>query len=164
MSIANLVAVVHSGVLVSIALLGPGGLPYEVDRRELAARLDALLAPAFRASRMRTIATRLGVSAKALRASMDVDDPRPTAAVVIAVVRHYGVDPMWLLSGEYNGRTHREALEDPDSVMRLVARTTLRDDRSGPSALAASATAGTTPDDLHDRADGGSDRTGVRAD
>ena len=44
------------------------------------------------------------------------------------MVQHFGVDPTWLLIGDYNGVTHREALEDPATVARLLARTALRND------------------------------------
>lgn len=101
-------------------------LPYAVDRRELAARLRALLQPTLSSMRLRTVAARLNVTARSLRDSIDGDDPHPSSAVVLAIVQHYGVDPTWLLTGEYDSATHRQALEDPASVVRLLARTTLR--------------------------------------
>ena len=100
---------------------------YEVDRREIAARLRALLARALASDRLRTIAAQLRVSPGALRASIDDSDPHPSSGVVLAVVQHYGVDPTWLVTGEYSTASHREALEDPASVARLLARTPLRD-------------------------------------
>ncbi len=110
-------------------------VPYEVDRLEIAARLRALLAPALASNRLRSIAARLQVSPQALRASIDHGDPHPSSAVVLAVVQLYGVDPTWLVTGEYNSATHREALEDPASVVRLLARTALRDDLCDQSTL-----------------------------
>lgn len=110
-------------------------VPYDIDRRDIASRLRALLAPAIASDGLRTIAARLRVSPRALRASIEGDDPHPSSAVVLAVVLHHGVDPTWLLTGEYNGATHREALEDPASVARLLARTSLRDSLSDQSSL-----------------------------
>lgn len=101
---------------------------HQVDRHEIAARLRAVLTPALSASRLRTVAGRLKVTVAALRASIGQTDPQPSAAVVLAVVRQYGVDPTWILTGEYNSATHREALENPESVVRLLARTPLRND------------------------------------
>ena len=103
-------------------------LPYDVDRHELAARLRALLQPALQATRLRALAARLNVKPRSLRDSIDCDDPHPSSAVVLAVVQHYGVDPTWLLTGEYDMATHRQALEDPASVVRLLARSALRFD------------------------------------
>jgi hypothetical protein len=101
---------------------------HQVDRYEVAARLRALLTPALSSTRLRTVAARLDVTASVLRASIDESEPHPSAAVVLAVVRQYGVDPTWILTGEYNAVTHREALEHPASVERLLARTALRND------------------------------------
>lgn len=103
-------------------------VPFEIDFRELAARLRALLQPALGSTSVRATAGRLHVSPRALRASIERGSPRPSSAVVLAVVQHYGVDPTWLLTGEYSSSTHRESLEDPTSVVRLLARTALRND------------------------------------
>lgn len=77
-------------------------------------------------ARLRTIAARLSVTPRSLRESIDRDDPHPSSGVVLAMVQYYGVDPMWLLTGNYDSATHRQALEEPASVARLLARTTLR--------------------------------------
>lgn len=54
---------------------------------------------------------RLGVSADALRLSTDVDDPHPAIEVLDALVREEGVDPTWLLTGDYDFAAHQRALE-----------------------------------------------------
>jgi len=56
-------------------------------------------------------ARRLGVSEVSLRLSIDDLDPYPTIDIVMAMVREYGVDPSWLLTGEYDADTHRAAID-----------------------------------------------------
>lgn len=55
-------------------------------------------------------ASRLGIEELPLRISVDLDSPYPTVDVITAVVRVYGVDPTWLLTGDYDVNTHRRAL------------------------------------------------------
>ena len=63
------------------------------------------------------VAERLGVSEASLRMSVSGRRSMPTVDVVAAVVRVYGLDPSWVLTGEYNPDTHREALEsDTDEI------------------------------------------------
>ena len=81
-----------------------------MDRLAIANRLRAL----FGANDLDEIAVRLGVSHVELRRSIDDRAPNPTADVLTAVVRVYGVDPSWLIHGEYNSATHYAALEDGD--------------------------------------------------
>ena len=57
-------------------------------------------------------ARRLAVSEVALRITVDEIEPHPTVEVVLAVVREYGVDPTWLLTGEYDATSHRLAVDD----------------------------------------------------
>ena len=61
----------------------------------------------------------------------------PTLSVLIAIVREFAIDPTWLLMGEYNGGTHRAALEDPvrvvhETLKRLESRSRPRE-RDGDS-------------------------------
>lgn len=105
-------------------------LPYVVNRMQIAERLRALLTPVIRRSRIRSVADELHVKARTLRESIDEIAPSPSVDVLLAVVRCYGVDPTWLLTGEYDSATHREALEHPASAARLLARTSLPRDRS----------------------------------
>jgi hypothetical protein len=91
------------------------------DRAAIAARIRDLLAgqddgdPAI-------AARRLGVDEVGLRMSIDDLAPNPTVDVVAAIVLAYGVDPTWLLTGNYDSAVHRFALEDPRAVGEAVAR------------------------------------------
>jgi len=65
------------------------------------------------------IAARLGVSEHSLKMSVDSRAPRPTIDVIAALVRVYGLDPSWVLTGEYDHATHRVALEsDTQEIAR----------------------------------------------
>lgn len=85
------------------------------DRARVAARLRELIATHDHAD-PGLMARRLGVSEVALRISIDVDSPRPTADVLVAAIRYYGVDPNWLLTGEYNATVHRHAVDGDRSA------------------------------------------------
>ena len=56
-------------------------------------------------------ASRLGVEELSLRLSIDELSPHPTMEVIVAIVREYGIDPGWLLTGEYHSSSHRAAME-----------------------------------------------------
>jgi hypothetical protein len=56
------------------------------------------------------------VSADALRRSVDLQSPRPSLSVLVAVARQYGVDPAWLLYDEYDGGIHWQSLEHGDAL------------------------------------------------
>lgn len=58
---------------------------------------------------------------------MNVDEfaPNPTIEVLAAVIREYGVDPTWLLTGIYDGGSHRVAMEgteEPETTVRNYIR------------------------------------------
>lgn len=73
----------------------------------IAARIRGLLSGQ---GDLSSLAVTLRVDEVALRISIDELSPYPTMGVIAAVVREYGVDPSWLLTGEYNAGAHREAL------------------------------------------------------
>jgi hypothetical protein len=98
-------------------------------------RIRALLYAAIRRSGLRAVAADLDVTAESLQVSTDLQNPHPSVEVLLAVIRYHGVDPTWLLTGEYDLATHREALENPSSAASLLARTSLRRDRSQPLRL-----------------------------
>ena len=102
-------------------------VPNEPDPHHVAARLRAVLEPALRSSGLTAVAARLGVSPNALRLAVDFGDPRLSSAVAVAAVRQYGLDPTWLVTGEYDNASHRESLEEPARIDRLLARAGLRD-------------------------------------
>jgi electron transfer flavoprotein alpha/beta subunit len=96
-----------------------------MDRKgaAIAARIRGLIAG--QAESLEATARLLGVDEIALRISLDELAPYPTVEVIAAVVAKYGVDPCWLLTGEYNSEVHRAMLEFrtdelPSAINRLV--------------------------------------------
>jgi len=81
------------------------------DRLQVAARLRELTG-GLEDDRVTAAAERLRIDELSLRLSLDDVSPHPTLEVMVAVVREYGVDPTWLLTGEYSAATHRRALEE----------------------------------------------------
>jgi hypothetical protein len=72
-------------------------------------------------------AERIGVDARFLRESLEGTSRLAAIRVVIAVVRTYGLDPCWVLTGDYDGETHKVALrqdagEIDREIKRLVSR------------------------------------------
>jgi len=73
-------------------------------------------------------AARISVSEVALRMSIDELAPHPTLEVLIAAIRYYGVDPQWLLTGEYSPSVHQRALgidgrPSREEIAKLIAKT-----------------------------------------
>ena len=100
-----------------------------IDRFAIAARLRALMLSENAVSTPSAMAQSLGVRESTLRASIDEESPRPWVEVVLAVVRRFGVDPTWILTGVYDSATHRAALEDEANAERLLSRTMLAHER-----------------------------------
>jgi hypothetical protein len=73
-----------------------------------------------------TLAARLRVDEVALRITIDELSPYPTMSVIAAVIREFGVDPSWLLTGEYSPAAHREILDattgELPGVLLTIAR------------------------------------------
>src|SRR5688572_18272181 len=92
-----------------------------IDRNAIAARIRALIAGQDGDDPGAT-ARRLGVDEVAFRMSVDELSPYPTVDVIAALVASYGVDPCWLLSGEYDPGAHRSALEERQSLDVTIAR------------------------------------------
>jgi hypothetical protein len=91
-----------------------------VDRAGIAARLRGLLG-GLETVDWGDVADRLGVEELSLRMSIDELSPHPTVEVLAAVIRVYGIDPSWLLTGKYDARTHRSVIEgdlDPSVSVR----------------------------------------------
>ena len=78
------------------------------DNAAVAARIRGLLSGQGDLARL---AVKLHVEEIALRISTDEVSPYPTMNVIRAVVAEYGVDPSWLLTGDYSAHSHRAALE-----------------------------------------------------
>ena len=73
---------------------------------------------------MEEYAADLGVRADALRDAAERRTRRPRVEVLAALVRCYGVDPSWLITGVYNPRTHEiasDAVHVPGALRRLLA-------------------------------------------
>jgi hypothetical protein len=91
------------------------------DRAGVARRLRELFANS-EGLEPGAVARRLGISEIALRMSIDEESPRPTAEVLVAAVRYHGVDPNWLLTGEYDLSVHRKAIDgDRETTAAVVS-------------------------------------------
>jgi hypothetical protein len=72
-----------------------------------------------------TVARRLRVSESDLQMTVDQTVPQPSVDVLAAVVVAYGVEPMWLLFGDYDPSTHRHVGDEvaaarPSGAVRNV--------------------------------------------
>ena len=89
------------------------------DKRQIAERIRALVGGLDAAS-IAAAAERVRVEASALRAAIDEETPYPTLEVLGAVVRAYGVDPNWLITGAYDAGIHRQALEAEPAAIEVL--------------------------------------------
>lgn len=80
------------------------------NRHEIADRLRRLFAKDFGGD-VRRIARGLKLDEVELRMSLDDIAPYPTLNVLSVAVEYYGLDPTWLITGEYDQDTHWLALE-----------------------------------------------------
>ena len=101
-----------------------------MDRHGIASRIRELIGD--KDTDLANTAVRLGVAELSLRASIDDLSPHPPIDVLAAIVRVYGVDPNWLIYGEYSPASHIEAamVEETggrEALARLIDR--LLDDR-----------------------------------
>jgi hypothetical protein len=97
------------------------------SKAAIAARIRGLVAGAN--ASLSDTARRLKVDEVSLRMSVDELAPYPTIDVIAAVVREYGVDPTWLLVGEYDSASHRTVAdlhtgELPVALNALIDRIT----------------------------------------
>ncbi len=77
---------------------------------EIAERVRALIGGQDQET-LEATAERLGVTEAALRMTIDRWSPHAVLSVLAALVRTYGVDPSWLVTGKYDPATHHVALE-----------------------------------------------------
>ncbi len=77
----------------------------KLDLNAIAGRIRGLLAGSD-AGDLKATARRLRVDSDALARSVDPVNPYPSLSVITAVVREYGVDPIWLTYGEYDPTAH----------------------------------------------------------
>lgn len=99
------------------------------SKTAIAARIRGLLGG--QDASLSDAAKRLKVDEVSLRMSVDTLAPYPTVDVIAAVVREYGVDPTWLLTGDYDAATHRtiadkQTGELPVAINTLIDRITPR--------------------------------------
>ena len=92
----------------------PTPSPSPTEYQAIAERIRGLLAA--QDQDLSAAAVRLGVEESSLWASIDPDAPCPRLEVLLAVIRVYAVDPMWLLSGEYDLSIHRRTMEEQSSI------------------------------------------------
>jgi hypothetical protein len=85
-----------------------------IDWRGIARRIRGLASLTDKAVLAKT-AARLGVTEQELTETIDAESPTSAVKVVRAVVRVYGLDPSWVITGRYDSETHRAAMQ-PDSV------------------------------------------------
>jgi hypothetical protein len=88
------------------------------DRAGIADRVRALLGEG--AKDLAATAARLRVDEIALRMSVDEMSPHPTVDVLAAVIRDYGVDPSWLLTGAYDLSAHRSAADSKAAAVAAL--------------------------------------------
>jgi hypothetical protein len=62
-------------------------------------------------------AARLGVEERVLRDALKQQSRLSTLKVIGAVVRVYGLDPSWVLTGKYDPATHRVAIQNDSSAI-----------------------------------------------
>ena len=97
------------------------------SKTAIAARIRGLLGG--QDSTLSDAAKRLRVDEISLRMSVDTLAPYPTVDVIAAIVREYGVDPTWLLTGDYDAATHRVIADKhtgelPLAIHHLIDRIT----------------------------------------
>ena len=102
-----------------------------LDRRAVAERIRALVA---NTDSLASAAARLGVPQTVLATAIDDTVPYPTVELLDAIVRVYGVDPSWLVTGSYDSATHRRALEDEGGEAESAVQDVLRG-RSTPTSI-----------------------------
>lgn len=76
---------------------------------EIAARVQVLLRRHLDSGGISAAATRLGVEERELQKLFRAPASMPDVSLLVAVIRSFGVDPTWLLSGTYDAETHHRA-------------------------------------------------------
>lgn len=103
-----------------------------MDRQGIAGRLRGLIGGQEQGD-LGAVAARLGVDEVSLRMSIDSLAPYPTMDVLASFVVQYGVDPTWLLTGDYNSGSHRAASEVSPDRLKGAMEDLLRTLQSGPT-------------------------------
>ena len=121
----------HRTVGVGVFLLND--VIVSVDRHQVAARLRELIG-GLDAERVTSAAERLRIDELTLRRSIEGSSPHPTLEVMVAAVREYGVDPNWLLTGDYSQASHRRAMEEGvPGIIAVIDEISRRQGPPGPA-------------------------------
>lgn len=108
----------------------------DFDPRELAIRVQGLLQARFKGD-LRAAARELKVDPEELGRIVEDETEYPRLDVLSALVRYFGVDACWLVTGEYDWRAHLRLLEEEegdstsDTKQLLLRLTTRRGDEIG---------------------------------
>src|SRR5438067_10087955 len=97
----------------------PQGDVLALDWRAIAERVRGLVRVQHSAD-ISLVARRLGVSELSLRASFENAQHPPSLDLLTAIVKTYGLDPSWVLTGAYDASTHRVALENNTDEIRIT--------------------------------------------
>ena len=108
---------------------GVAGVAVNLDWAAIAERLRGLIHVQNR-NDLESVARRLGVDERSLKAS--VEGRRPTLNVMAALIRTYGLDPSWVLTGDYDPQTHRHALQSNTQEIEVAMKRMLLSAPVGP--------------------------------
>ena len=90
------------------------------DWEAIAQRIKGLVSMSDRA-KLASAAARLDVDLEDLEGAIKAESPTAILRVVAAMVRVYGLDPSWLITGRYDAVTHRMGTRrDPAAVEELL--------------------------------------------
>jgi hypothetical protein len=101
----------------------------EIDAPALAARVQGLIHARFGGD-VSAAARELGVAEKDVRDIVERATDHPSLDALAAIVRRFGIDACWLLTGEYDWASHRRQLTEEEehdddaprkAILRLVA-------------------------------------------
>lgn len=85
----------------------------DIDAPALAARVQGLIQGRFGGD-LSAAAQALGVDEKHLRDIVEHATDRPSLDALAAIIRRFGIDACWLLTGEYDWKSHRMQLVQED--------------------------------------------------
>lgn len=93
-----------------------------VDWEGIAGRIKGLINIAD-PEQIESAAARLGVDQQTLELAAHDRSPTATLGVINALIRVYGLDPTWVMTGRYDAATHRAALEgDAKKIDELLSQ------------------------------------------
>ena len=93
-----------------------------LDREGIAERIRSLIA---HETHQASAAAMLRVPGSELKAAVDPVAPFQSMTVLEAIVREYGVDPTWLVTGDYDIRTHVLSVDEGAHIVRGIVNAQL---------------------------------------